>query len=80
MWYVLMYLLFQSGKGNSAVSEALEQQLLQERRLAEELQTKQRAITAQLEELRQRETEARAEVTNFEKTVTILKHDLKEVQ
>ncbi|KAF4532249.1 hypothetical protein B566_EDAN004335 [Ephemera danica] len=69
-----------SGKMNSATSDALEQQLTHERRSFEELQTKHRTIVAQLEELRQREAEARAEATEFEKTVTILRHDLKELQ
>jgi hypothetical protein len=63
----------------STSSEALEKQILCERRLVEELQSKQRALNSQLEDVIHREADLRAESTAFEKTITILKHELKEV-
>lgn len=64
---------------NSTSSEALEQQLLCEHRLVEELKAKNQGLNIQLDEVIRREAELRIESTSFEKTITILKHELKEV-
>jgi len=56
----------------------LEQQLVNEKHAQEELKAKQKSLRAKLDEIEKRESDLRAEVTNFERTVTILKHDLKE--
>lgn len=57
----------------------LEGQLEFERRQVETLETQQRTLLSQLEAVTQRETELQEEVTLLEKNLTILKHDLKEV-
>lgn len=67
---------FQISKSSS--SEVLEQQLVNEKHAQDELRAKQKSLRAKLEEVEKRESELRAEVTNFERSVTILKHDLKE--
>jgi DNA repair exonuclease SbcCD ATPase subunit len=69
-------MLFQISKSSS--SEVLEQQLVNEKHTQDELRAKQKLLRGKLDEVEKRESELRAEVTNFERTVTILKHDLKE--
>lgn len=57
----------------------LEGQLERERRQVETLETKHRTLLSQLEVVTSHETQLREEVTMLEKNLTILKHDLKEV-
>lgn len=52
--------------------------MISEKNVQDELRAKQKSLRAKLEEVEKHESELRAEVTNFERTVTILKHDLKE--
>lgn len=53
--------------------------LERERRQVESLEERQKELMAQLEALSRREVEFREETTRLEKTLTMLKHDLKEV-
>ncbi|CAB3381685.1 Hypothetical predicted protein [Cloeon dipterum] len=67
-------------RSESASSELLEQQLVNEKHLQEELRAKQKSLRAKLDEMERREAELRAEVTGFEKSITLLRHELKEAQ
>ncbi|KAK4879725.1 hypothetical protein RN001_007871 [Aquatica leii] len=58
----------------------LEKLLEQERNNLETLETKQRILIAQLDNLAQRETDLRDEASKYEKELTILKHNFKEIQ
>jgi chromosome segregation ATPase len=73
-----IFMTFQISRSESAGSEVLEQQLVNEKHVQEELKAKQKSLRAKLEEMERRETDLRSELTSFERTVTILKHDLKE--
>lgn len=57
----------------------LEAELETERRLVEGMEAKQRTLMARLEAVTKREAELREEANSLEKSLTILKHDLKEV-
>lgn len=50
-----------------------------ERRMVEELEAKQRTLVARLDSITKREAELREEANALEKSLTIIKHDLKEV-
>lgn len=58
----------------------LEILLEQEKNNVESLETKQRILIAQLDNLAQRESEVRDEAIKYEKELTLLKHNFKEVQ
>lgn len=58
----------------------LEKLLEQERSNIETLESKQRILIAQLDNLAQRETDIRDEASKYEKELTILKHSYKEIQ
>ena len=57
----------------------LEAELETERRLVEGMEAKHRTLMARLEAVTKREAELREEANSLEKSLTILKHDLKEV-
>ncbi|KAL1123816.1 hypothetical protein AAG570_001587 [Ranatra chinensis] len=59
---------------------ALEKELEKEKKVVEELESKQRALSAQLELAVHTETELRQDISGLEKTLAILKHELKEWQ
>lgn len=66
-------------ESNAQVSK-LEMLLEREKSNVESLESKQRILIAQLDTLAQREMEIREEATKYEKELTLLKHNYKEVQ
>lgn len=58
----------------------LEKLLEQERNTVESLESKQRILIAQLDNLAQREIEMRDDISKYEKELTLLKHNYKEIQ
>ncbi|KAF7268408.1 hypothetical protein GWI33_018469 [Rhynchophorus ferrugineus] len=71
--------VFDDKKTNAHVSK-LEAQLEHEKSNVETLEAKQRILIAQLETLALREDDLRQEISDFEKEVTVLKHNCKEMQ
>ncbi|XP_034235222.1 rho-associated protein kinase 2 isoform X1 [Thrips palmi] len=70
-----------SGAGESPFhTKQLEAELETERRLVEGLEAKQRTLVARLDSVTKREAELREEANALEKSLTIIKHDLKESQ
>ncbi|KAK9879534.1 hypothetical protein WA026_006605 [Henosepilachna vigintioctopunctata] len=67
-------------KNSIAQLSRLEILLEQEKNNVESLETKQRILIAQLDNLAQRESEIRDEASKYEKELTLLKHNYKEVQ
>lgn len=66
--------------GESPVhAKQLEADLELERRQVESLEAKQRTLLARLDSATKREAELREEANGLEKSLTLLKHDLKEV-
>lgn len=65
---------------NSHRNSEIEALLERERRQVESLEERQKELVAQLEAVTRREAEFREETTRLEKTLTMLKHDLKESQ
>lgn len=66
-------------QSNVQVSK-LEMLLERERSNVESLESKQRILIAQLDNLAQREMEVRDEATKYEKELTLLRHNYKEIQ
>lgn len=67
-------------KSTNAQVIKLEMLLEKEKLNVETLETKQRQLLVQLEATAQRESDVREEVTKYEKDLTILKHNYKELQ
>nr|XP_023019673.1 rho-associated protein kinase 1 [Leptinotarsa decemlineata] len=67
-------------KNSNAQIVKLELLLEQEKLNVETLEEKQRQLLVQLEAIAQRESDVREEVTRYEKDLTILRHNYKEVQ
>lgn len=59
---------------------ALQTELQKERRVVEQLEAKKRLLVSQLDASSQREADLRSDISALEKTLAILKHDLKEWQ
>lgn len=66
-------------QSNAQVSK-LEMLLEREKSNVEALESKQRVLIAQLDNLAQREMEVREEATKYEKELTLLRHNYKEIQ
>lgn len=67
-------------KDTTAQLAKLEAQLEQEKNNVETLEAKQRILIAQLDTLAQKEGDLRQELSQYEKEVTVLKHNCKEMQ
>lgn len=68
------------GKESNAQVSKLNMLLEHEKSNVESLESKQRILIAQLDNLAQREMEIREEATKYEKELTLLRHNYKEVQ